>query len=51
MDRIVSFSNLVDLASETMGGRAVWASDSFFASEDNLVKAHEPVWDLSLIHI
>ncbi len=45
MDRVVSFSNLVDLASETMGGRAIWASDRFFASEDNLVKAHEPVWD------
>ncbi len=45
MDRVVSFSNLVDLASETMGGRAVWASDSFFASETNLVKATEPEWD------
>ncbi len=39
MERGVSFSNLVDLASETMGGRAVWSS------EENLVKAGEPEWD------
>ena len=41
----VSFSNLLDLASETVGGRAVWASDAFFAAADNLVSAHPAVWD------
>lgn len=40
-----AFSGLPDLASETMGGAALWASDAFFASETNLVKAGEPVFD------
>ena len=40
MDRVVSFSNLVDLASETMGGRAVWASDNFFAFESGQKETH-----------
>lgn len=41
----VAFTNLLDLASETLGGRAVWSSDAFFASETNLVRACEPEWD------
>lgn len=42
---VARFSGLPDLASAAMGGRAIWASDSFFASVDNLVLTHEPVWD------
>jgi allantoicase len=38
------FSELVDLASERLGGAAVEANDDFFASKDNLVKPGKPVW-------
>ena len=33
-----SFTGLVDLAAEALGGRALSASDEFFASKDNLLK-------------
>ena len=39
------FRGLPDLASEAFGGRALWCSDDFFASMNNLVAAHAPVWD------
>ena len=39
------FRGLTDLASEALGGRALWCSDDFFASMNNLVSAHPPVWD------
>ena len=38
------FSELIDLASERVGGAAVAANDEFFASKDNLVKPGKPVW-------
>ncbi|HEY6147156.1 MAG TPA: allantoicase, partial [Thermoanaerobaculia bacterium] len=38
------FAELVDLASERLGGAAVDANDDFFASKDNLVKASKPEW-------
>jgi allantoicase len=38
------FSELIDLASERLGGAAVEANDEFFASKDNLVKRGKPVW-------
>jgi allantoicase len=38
------FLDLVDLASERLGGAAVAANDEFFAPRDRLVAAHEPVW-------
>jgi allantoicase len=38
------FAELVDLASERLGGAAVEANDDFFASKDNLVKPGKPVW-------
>ena len=38
------FGSLVDLASERIGGRAVAASDDFFASKRNLVKASPPIF-------
>ncbi|HYK41984.1 MAG TPA: allantoicase [Thermoanaerobaculia bacterium] len=37
-------SELIDLASERLGGAAVAANDEFFASKDNLVKPEKPVW-------
>ena len=38
------FSQLIDLASERLGGAAVEANDEFFAAKDNLVKPGKPVW-------
>jgi allantoicase len=39
-----SFAGLVDLAAESLGGRAVDASDEFFASAQNLVKPGRAVF-------
>lgn len=38
------FVELIDLASERLGGAAVAASDEFFASRDRLVIADPPIW-------
>ncbi|MBI3402389.1 MAG: allantoicase [Acidobacteria bacterium] len=38
------FLDLVDLASERLGGAAVAANDEFFAAKENLIKAAAPVW-------
>jgi allantoicase len=37
-------AGLVDLASERLGGRAVFANDEFFAPKENLCADTEPVW-------
>lgn len=39
---IALFSNLIDLASEDMGGEVLAASDDFFAEMDNLIRQSEP---------
>src|SRR5215203_5714839 len=39
-----TFTNLVDLASERLGGAVVYANDDFFAPKENLLKASAPVW-------
>jgi allantoicase len=39
-----SFVDLVDLASERLGGAAVAANDEFFAAKENLVKSTAPTW-------
>jgi allantoicase len=39
------FANLVDLASAAFGGRAVFATDDFFASVSRLVEPAEPEFD------
>lgn len=39
-----AFTGLADLASARVGGRAVFASDDFFAPKSNLVKADPPVF-------
>lgn len=39
------FNNLIDLASATLGGRALHCTDDFFASIDNLVKPEPAVFD------
>src|SRR5580765_3812679 len=38
------FSDLLDLASERVGGRVLATNDDFFAPKENLVKAAKPVW-------
>jgi allantoicase len=38
------FTDLIDLASERLGGAAVLANDEFFASTDNLVKPALAIW-------
>ena len=44
-NELASFTDLVDLASERLGGASIHCTDDFFAGMDNLVKAKEPVWD------
>lgn len=39
-----AFVHLVDLAAERLGGSVLWASDDFFASKDNLLKAEEAIF-------
>lgn len=38
------FSDLLDLASERVGGHVLAANDDFFAPKENLIKAAKPVW-------
>jgi allantoicase len=38
------FTNLVDLASERLGGAVLYANDDFFAPKENLLKASAPVF-------
>jgi allantoicase len=37
-------SDLVDLASERLGGAVLFANDELFAAKENLLKPEEPVW-------
>jgi len=39
------FLDLPDLACDNVGGYALVCNDDFFASKDNLLRAHAPVWD------
>lgn len=39
-----NFLALVDLASETLGGAALAASDEFFAPKESLLRPDEPQW-------
>jgi allantoicase len=41
---MTDFTELVDLASERLGGVVLRASDEFFGAKDNLLKAAPPVW-------
>jgi len=44
LESMTDFTQLVDLASDRIGGAAVAANDEFFAPRENLVKAGPPVW-------
>src|SRR5687768_18599189 len=38
------FRDLLDLASERLGGSVVYANDDFFAEKENLIKPAPAVW-------
>jgi allantoicase len=38
------FHDLIDLASERLGGSVLYATDDFFAPKENLLKASKPEW-------
>src|SRR5213079_225458 len=40
----MEFTELVDLASERLGGAVIAANDEFFAEKENLVKPLAPAW-------
>lgn len=40
----MSFTDLIDLAAERLGGAVLIANDEFFAPKDNLLKANAPVF-------
>ena len=40
----MDFTQLIDLASEKLGGTVLFANDDFFAPKENLIKPYAPVW-------
>src|ERR1043166_4287892 len=40
----MDFTELIDLASEKLGGTVLCANDDFFARKENLIKPYAPVW-------
>ena len=40
----MDFLELIDLASERLGGSVLYATDDYFAEKENLLKARPPVW-------
>lgn len=40
----MKFCNLLDLASEKLGGAVLYANDDFFAPKENLLKQGAPIW-------
>jgi allantoicase len=40
----MDFTELIDLASEKLGGAVLFANDDFFAPKENLLKASEPIF-------
>lgn len=41
---VVPFTELLDLAGEKVGGRALYANDDFFAPKESLLKAEAPIF-------
>ena len=40
----MEWTDLIDLASEKLGGAVLFANDDFFAQKENLIKAAAPIW-------
>ena len=43
-DRTVTFTDLIDLASDRIGGAALLANDEFFAPKEAMLKATPAEW-------
>jgi allantoicase len=41
---MAEFTDLIDLASEKLGGAVLYANDDFFAQKENLIKPFAPIW-------
>ena len=41
---LMDFTELIDLASEKLGGTVMAANDDFFAAKENLIKPAAPIW-------
>src|SRR5438477_4993472 len=41
---MADFRDLIDLASERMGGSVLYATDDYFAEKENLIRSSKPVW-------
>lgn len=41
---MTDFTELIDLASEKLGGAALYANDEFFAAKENLLKSQAPIF-------
>jgi len=41
---MADFRELIDLASERLGGAVLYATDDFFAEKENLLRQSKPVW-------
>ena len=44
MDSKYEFADLIDLASEKLGGAVLYANDDFFARKENLIRHPAPIW-------
>ncbi len=42
--KYMEFLDLIDLASEKLGGAVLFANDDFFAPKENLIKPAAPIW-------
>jgi allantoicase len=40
----MDFLQLIDLASERLGGSVLYATDDYFAEKESLLRSHAPVW-------
>ena len=40
----MEFTDLIDVASEKLGGAVMYANDDFFARKENLIRASAPIW-------
>ena len=40
----MDFTELIDLASEKLGGAVLYANDDFFAPKENLLKPNAPIF-------
>ncbi|XP_040586844.1 probable allantoicase isoform X2 [Mesocricetus auratus] len=42
LTRFLDFTQLIDMASECVGGKVLFATDDFFGPAENLIKSHSP---------